>query len=364
MQQRYLAMSHKSSLTNPDTRWMGGSAANPKAITGPSAWYGQDLQQEDSWIWSFNHHHLKDIHHALQQFHRSGKSESEMQRDDFPLHETASFLQDVLHELEYGTGLALLRGLDLSGYTYQEIRQIYWGMGLYLGKPESQNIKGELMQEITDMGFDYTKSEHRGSMTAAELKPHCDVCDLVGLLCIRGAKSGGVSTLRSSMTIYNEIFHHKPHLLSYLHEGFFFELDGKGPTGAADEITHRIPVYSWHQGYLSCRYNQKAIEGGMIKAGLPLTGEALEAVEEVARLAQDPRIVLNMDFQPGDIQLLNNYVTLHARTKVIDHEDPARKRLLLRLWLNHDGARPLDDDFANKTLNGPRRGVQPRASTI
>ena len=39
------------------------------------------------------------------------------------------------------------------------------------------------------------------------------------------------------------------------------------------------------------------------------------------------------DFQPGDIQFLNNRVILHARTDYTDDPDPALKRLLLRIWL-------------------------------
>ena len=70
-----------------------------------------------------------------------------------------------------------------------------------------------------------------------------------------------------------------------------------------------------------------------------------------------------MQFQPGDIQWLNNHVILHSRTAYEDHPEPERKRLLLRLWLNHAGARPLDDNFANKALNGPRKGVRKRDHT-
>jgi len=47
-----------------------------------------------------------------------------------------------------------------------------------------------------------------------------------------------------------------------------------------------------------------------------------------------------MEFQPGDIQLLNNAKILHAREAYIDYDDPAERRHLLRLWLTaHDFAR-------------------------
>jgi hypothetical protein len=40
-----------------------------------------------------------------------------------------------------------------------------------------------------------------------------------------------------------------------------------------------------------------------------------------------------MDFQPGDIQLLMNAKIRHAREAYQDHDNPARRRHLLRLWL-------------------------------
>jgi hypothetical protein len=54
---------------------------------------------------------------------------------------------------------------------------------------------------------------------------------------------------------------------------------------------------------------------------------------------------LDMDFRPGDIQFLNNRVVLHSRTDFVDHEEPDRKRLLLRLWLRTPGYPVLPDYF-------------------
>ena len=44
-----------------------------------------------------------------------------------------------------------------------------------------------------------------------------------------------------------------------------------------------------------------------------------------------------MDFQPGDVQLLNNAKILHSREAYEDHDDLDERRHLLRLWLSaHD----------------------------
>ncbi len=339
------------------------SAENPQRIDLPCAWYARDMDADKSWIWRFQPEHLEELDAALRISKETGLAEQELTKADFPLDGFAKVLDALLDELEFGRGVVLMRGLPVAKYSLEDLRRLYWGIGTHMGKTMSQNINGEHMQEVRDHGFDYSKPEHRGSMTAARLRPHCDISDVVGLLCVRSSKSGGASTLCSSMTIYNEIFDHHPEMLPAAHHGYRFDLDGKGPTGHPKEVTNPLPVYSWFKGQLSCRYNQKAIEEGAAKIDEPLTKLQQDTINFIGETALRPDVQMSMDFQPGDIQWLNNYVTLHSRTEYEDYPEPDRKRLLLRLWINHAKSRPLDDDFANKTLMGPRMGVRKRAPT-
>ncbi|MEM6583693.1 MAG: TauD/TfdA family dioxygenase, partial [Pseudomonadota bacterium] len=57
----------------------------------------------------------------------------------------------------------------------------------------------------------------------------------------------------------------------------------------------------------------------------------LDAYDEIAL---EPDVYLDMDLEPGDIQLLSNHTVVHARTDYVDHDDPAERRHLLRLWLS------------------------------
>lgn len=56
-------------------------------------------------------------------------------------------------------------------------------------------------------------------------------------------------------------------------------------------------------------------------------------MELVESIANDPAFHVEMEFQPGDVQLLNNARILHARETYEDSDDPAQRRQLLRLWL-------------------------------
>ena len=118
-----------------------------------------------------------------------------------------------------------------------------------MGRTISQNSAGALIGEVYDRGFDYTDNNVRGHTTNSEIGPHCDTADVVGLLCIRPAAGGGESLIASSGAIYNEILATRPDLVDPLAAGFRIDLAGKGPTGAANEVTRaRIPVFSWYAG--------------------------------------------------------------------------------------------------------------------
>ena len=181
---------------------------------------------------------------------------------------------------------------------------------------------------------------------------------MVGLLCRHPARSGGESLIASATAIFNHLAVERPDLIPPLLAGFHFDLRGEGVTDDPDETTfHRVPVFSWFGGRLSCRYNGKTIEDGMAKRGMPLDGLALEAVREVGRLAIAPPFRFDMTFEKGDIQLLSNHSILHARAAFEDWPEPERRRTLWRLWLNLRDGRPLAPAFADRLNTGPRGGV-------
>src|SRR5215470_13202344 len=74
----------------------------------------------------------------------------------------------------------------------------------------------------------------------------------------------------------------------------------------------------------------------------------------------DPANYLDIEFKPGDIQLIHNHVILHDRTDYEDWPEPERKRHLLRLWLCPPNGRPLPgafDDRYGGTEIGNRGGI-------
>jgi Taurine catabolism dioxygenase TauD, TfdA family len=236
----------------------------------------------------------------------------------------------------------------------------YWGIGTYFGSARSQNAKGHLLGHVYDLGgLSKADPNVRGYATAEEQNFHIDRCDVVALLCLRRAKSGGLSAIVSSMTLHNVLAMRRPDLLERLYQPFPVDRRGEVPEGKAP--FYEAPVFNEHAGRVSVLYSRQYIGSAQrFPEARRLTAEDIEALDMLAELANDPELRLDMNFMPGDIQFLHNHTILHARTAYEDWRETERKRHLLRLWLAPPGARPLPPVFAEcygKLTIGDRGGI-------
>lgn len=326
-------------------------------IESPAAWRPEDFKDDESWIVPFDTETLDELDAAVAACRRRGIGAFEATKDDFVAPRFASLLRDIAVELDSGRGFVMLRGLPVEKFSPDDLRLIYWGLGIHLGTPISQNGLGELISEVTDRGYDYTAENVRGYTTRGGQNPHTDHGDIVGLLCVHPAKSGGKSTIASSIAIFNEVFRTRPDYLKYLATGLHWDLRGEGPTRDLNEVTkNKLPMFSYFDGVLSVKFNGKTSVAGMEKAGMPLSEEALAAIAYVRDLARSDAFRFDMDFQPGDIQLLCNHSILHARTGYEDWPEEHRRRRLYRLWVNLPNGRKLAPEFADRTNMGYMAG--------
>jgi len=331
-------------------------------LTEPSVWVGSDFQNSEEWIVRLTAGDIAELNDTVAMVKRRGLSVPDISKDDFVLPRFEAVLQDVSDELENGRGFVLLRGIPVEDFSPDDLTLLYWGLGTHLGEVISQNGRGDLIGHVTDLGFDITQPNVRGYTTSAGLRPHNDSADLVGLLCVQPARRGGESMIASATAIFNSILRDEPDCLNTLYDGFHYDVRGEGVTGKLTEVTrNRVPVYSYHKGRMSCRFNSKAIETAADKTGEPLSPLQRRALRLIEDRANDPAYHLKMMLQPGDLQLLNNFVVLHTRTPYEDAEPPAAKRLLLRLWINLWEGRELAPRFADRYNAGARQGVPAQA---
>ncbi len=211
-------------------------------ITDRSAWRGEQLRGDTSWYWDLPAKAIDDIDAALENLARRDVPLMAMTRADMPLPSIEGELAAMAREFENGRGFIVIRGLPLERYTDDQIARIFWGLGRYIGDPISQNAQGDLLGHVKDVGgLTYGAKNVRGYQTTAELSFHNDNCDVVGLLCFRKARAGGVSRIASATAIYNEVLARHPEFLPVLYRGFRYDLRGEERPGVPS-ITNNIPV--------------------------------------------------------------------------------------------------------------------------
>jgi hypothetical protein len=310
-------------------------------ITHPSAWLGTDMAADTSWRTTFSPAQQAEIRTALTHTRARNFRLSDITADTFPLPRCAQLLREVGDTLRDGRGFVLLRGFPIDGLAVEEVEIAYCGLCVHLGVPVTQNAGKEFFAHIKDDGPRINELA-RGYGTASESKFHIDLTDVVCLLCLRQAKEGGVSRVASSISVLNAVIRERPDLLPLLLEGFPWDRrDEHGPQESP--VGPRIPIFSESNGLWACRYNRGFIEAVFRRNDVAVPKLACEAFDFLDALALRREHVLEMDFQPGDIQLVSNDTTLHARTAFVDYAEADRKRLLLRAWLQMEPARALSN---------------------
>ena len=326
-------------------------------VVGPAAWRANEFADKDSWIYTLSRSDIQELDYATRQTAVQNLERYAFSKEDFPLPSFGPKIEGFLVELENGRGFMQLRGIPVERYDDNALYRLYWGLGTHLGAPISQNNRGEMIVEIKDRGEAYGPGV-RGYTTKARLMPHSDASDLVALFCIHPARRGGASCIASGMTIFNEILAEHPEYLKILELGFHHNMRGEGVSNNPNETTRNaIPVFSYYQGRLSCHFNRRLILEGSEKSGAQLSEPAKAAVDYVNDLALRDDIRFDMDFQAGDVQLLNNHVIMHSRFEFDDYEALEKRRRLLRLWTTVPNGRPLAPEYADRTNNGPRSGM-------
>jgi len=310
-----------------------------------SAWYGRDLANDPSWLVHLTPQDLTEIATAVQRVQAHHLTLAQVGRSSFPLPTLGEKLKQNLEEIRTGRGFVVLRGLNATDYTDEQVGLIFWGIGAHLCIPVTQNPQGDLLGHVYDHGRRYGDIDVRGYETNAHLPFHSDGCDLVGLLCLRRAKTGGLSSIVSSVTLHNEILRQHPEYLPPLYNGFHYIRREAALTD--NPVTpHRVPVFGAKDGFISARLIRNQINAACQKTNTPLQPLEREALDFLDSLAHDPDIHLDMDLQVGDMQLCNNYTILHSRTGFQDFPEPERRRHMIRLWLTLQQRRPLADGFA------------------
>jgi hypothetical protein len=323
-------------------------------ITHRSAWKAADFKSKDDIALGLNPKHLAVLDELMRRAHDSGRDLYDLTRADFDHPDINGMLAEVQEEIMVGRGIVLLRRIPVERYTLEELSIIYWGIGTHFGRAVSQSVLGDRLGHVMDMTREDPHA--RAYRNNYEGSIHTDMSDVVGMLSIRQAKIGGLSRYASVAAIHNEILATRPQLLEPLYRGFPRHRGGEQKPGAPPVTPENIPVITFKNGLLGCRYVRATIEAAAVAMGKPLPEDLKEALDYFDELARRSDILFEFMLDPGDISLINNKTMLHGRTAFKDDEDPAKRRHLMRLWIDAPIGSP---GVADTDENAPGRGGIP-----
>ena len=301
-----------------------------------SAWYGVDIRRQvgtplNDIQYALSLADIEEIEAAMAHARAVGKPTISLSASDFPLDRLQQRLEAIRIELGEGRGFALIKGVPVARWSAADSELFFWCLGQHLGSPGLQNPQGDLLGHVIDTGDATADPLVRLYRTASNINYHCDGADVVGLLCLRAADAGGTSRIASSVTVFNELLKARPELATRLFGDIRMDRRNEENPG---ELPYSILQPSRYDGstlrtfYHSDYFRSVARHVGALPEA---EQELLDCYESIAE-REDVRF--EMQFEPGDVQLLSNHTVIHARTAYEDRT--GRQRHLLRLWLTLD----------------------------
>lgn len=322
------------------------TAVPMEPVIDPAAWSAADLEADQGWVHLLSETDIAELDALVEKLETDIESVLDIDPADIDLPTLGPRLKSIADDIINGRGLALVRGVPVDRYTRLQAGIAFWCIGSFIGDPVSQNAKGHLLGHVADLGgTSFKNPKNRGYQTHDTLPFHCDSCDVVALMCLHPSKTGGESTVTSSLHIYNEMLKRRPELVAALAEPIYRDRRNEIPSGK--DPWFQMPVFNFFDGYLTVSW-----QGGYIRSAqrfdeLPRHSQDLiDGIEMFSDLARD--LAYAMDFRQGDIQFLHNHVTVHSRTEFVDFPEPERKRHLLRLWQATPGGRPLPPAYTER----------------
>ena len=319
-----------------------------KPVVDPAVWTGAEIAKRADWLHVLTETELTALAEIAARVRREiGDDPNGILRTaaaSFDLGAFAGAMDEVFHRIREGCGFQLIRGMPVRDWDRLDLAIAYWALGLRIGTPLSNNPDGDMIGSVIDLGKDYDNPNHRGYQTSAHMLFHTDQCDVVSLLCLETAKSGGRSKIVSAPAVHNEMVRRRPDLAAELAREMYWTRHGE--VGSGETPWYKAAIFNFVDGYLTTAGGRKHIEKGHALPGNPPLSAAQKAA--FALLGEiNEELHLSMSFRVGDIQILNSHVTMHSRTAYEDR--PGRPRHLWRLWLQNDDIRPRPPAFRHRT---------------
>ena len=307
-------------------------------VSGPQVWRGPETASQTRWKFQLPRPALDQLRKIVDEASAHGLDQDSFDFEHVEIPDLRAALAPAVQELATGTGMALIRGVaaDFFDVEAHKIALLIIGHHMGLVGPQEHRAKG--ISEVMDISP--PEGDRYYFHVGGPLPMHMDPVDVVGLLCLRKATEGGASRIVSSMAVYNEILRTRPDLLELLYRGFRHRRRQYRTAGGPRVTDHYCPAYAdIGGGEVICNFIpapiRMAVDEGLMTL-TPLEEEALDIIETISERSD---FCMEMDLEPGDLQFLNNRITMHGRADYRDSGGLDERRLLLRTWLTMPGWR-------------------------
>jgi hypothetical protein len=318
--------------------------ASVRPVNDPSAWSGPEIQRNiASWEYTLGDAERAELEEGLAVVKAKGLTITNQRRSDFPAGPAIQRLVDLISDaLKSGLGFKVIRGFPVSGHSEDDIRTMYFGVAQHMGTCLTQDPHCALVADVKEKGLVVdVNTRAYGSKHPTDL--HVDLCDVTGLLGVRQAAEGALSTLASSTRIYNEFVEQHPEWLSAAFEGFYWDRFAEQKPWESPVSPTRIPLFSMAKGQVSSRYNRTWMSNAAQRRNVPFTKQEVAMLDFFDAMALKHSLAVRM--RPGDAYFANNFTMLHGREAYEETPDTPleRRRLFLRTWINIPDIRAFDE---------------------
>ncbi|MEO8203405.1 MAG: TauD/TfdA family dioxygenase [Betaproteobacteria bacterium] len=311
-------------------------------VEGKKAWVRADLAEED-WLFRLPAECLAEVREAAEKLRAHPTPPEQLDASQFRLAACTRLMARVAHALDEGARFAIVDRLPLDEFSEDMGKGIYWLLSSMIARPVEQKLTGVRTYDVRDTGMKAAAgSGVRPDQTNMEQYFHNDNSynttppEYVGLLCVRPARSGGISHVINFYTVHNELLRTRPEVLPRLYRPFWFDRQKEYLPGEPQVI--REPMFAYSEGRLRARLGLFQIQSGYTLMNEPVDDEAVAAIAALKEVFAKRALTFDFTLERGQMQFANNRELCHRRTGFEDFDDPAGKRLLVRVWLRNSGA--------------------------
>jgi len=311
-------------------------------IEAASAWKRADIKDQDFRV-KLDASCLDEIRRVVDEIRAHPLPTILRSPADFDMTNCHAAMAEVRRILKHGVRFAVVDRLPVEELSKADAEAVYWLLASMVARPVAQKLDGTMIYDVHDTGKQALPgSGVRPDKTNIEIRFHIDNAynttppEIVGLLCLKTAKSGGVSRVLSFHSVHNELLARHPELLSRLYRPFWFDRQKEFFDGETEIFA--APIFEDDEE-LRSRFSAHQINGGYKLRGEALDNEGAAALAATLDIFEEPDLSIDFEFQPGEIQFVDNRTLGHSRTEFEDWPDPEHRRHLVRLWLRDHGRR-------------------------